>query len=196
MILERTDRIVVNSLGKEFHFAERGIRDDPVDDPVQIGLSLEVLRIGFNHNLLIRDPLHKTERACSDGLSVKRGGIDILLFEKMFRDDSHAPGPETRRERLTVSDLESVRIEDLCLFHQFIVAPANRVRLLIHDLVVSKLHIFGRKLLSVMPEDSLSQKEGDLRFRPCLDLPGLCQIADKVLKISVVFDQTVENEDR
>ncbi len=90
--------------------------------------------------------------------------------------------------------MKGVRIEDLRLFHQFIVAPANRVRLFVHDLVVSEFHIFGGKLLSVMPEDALPQKEGDLRFRPCLDLPGFRQNSDKILEISVVFDQTVENK--
>ena len=80
--------------------------------------------------------------------------------------------------------LKRVRVEDLCLFHQFIVTPADRVRLLIHDLVIGELHIFSRKLLSIVPEDAFSQKEGDLRFRPFLDLPGFCQFPDKILEIS------------
>ncbi len=87
-----------------------------------------------------------------------------------------------------------MRIEDLCLLNQFIVAPADGIRLLIHDLVISELHIFSRELLSIMPVYTLSQKEGDFRFRAFLDLPGLCQLTHKVLQISIVLDQTVENK--
>ena len=100
----------------------------------------------------------------------------------MLWDDTHAPGPETRGKRLAVSHLKGIRIEDLRLFHEFIVAPANRVGLFIHDLVIGELHIFSRKLLAIVPEDSLPQKERDLRFRPWLDLPGFRQNADKFLR--------------
>ena len=102
--------------------------------------------------------------------------------------------PQTRGKRLAVSDLKGIRIEDLCLFHQFIVTPANRVGLFIHDLVIGELHIFSCKFLSIVPEDAFSKKEGDLRFRPWLDLPGFSQFSNKVLKILIVFDETVENK--
>jgi hypothetical protein len=45
-----------------------------------------------------------------------------------------------------------------------------------------------------VPEDPLSQKESDFGFRPLLDLPRFRQIADKILEVSVVLDQTVENK--
>jgi hypothetical protein len=45
-----------------------------------------------------------------------------------------------------------------------------------------------------VPEDAFSKKEGDLRFRPWLNLPGFSQFPNKVLKVLIVFDETVENE--
>ena len=45
-----------------------------------------------------------------------------------------------------------------------------------------------------MPEDTLSQEEGDFRFRAVLDLPRFRQFSDKALEVSVVLDQTVEDE--
>jgi hypothetical protein len=45
-----------------------------------------------------------------------------------------------------------------------------------------------------MPEDTLSQEEGDHRFRTFLNLPGFCQFSNKVLKISIILNQSVENE--
>jgi hypothetical protein len=45
-----------------------------------------------------------------------------------------------------------------------------------------------------MPEDALSQEEGDFRFRAFLDLPRFRQLSDKTLEVSVVFDQAVENK--
>jgi hypothetical protein len=45
-----------------------------------------------------------------------------------------------------------------------------------------------------MPEDPLTQKERDLRFGPLLDFPRFCQFSNKILEVSVVFDQAVEDE--
>ena len=45
-----------------------------------------------------------------------------------------------------------------------------------------------------MPKDTFSQKEGDLRFGPLLDLPGFCQFTNKILEVPIVFEETVENE--
>jgi len=45
-----------------------------------------------------------------------------------------------------------------------------------------------------MPENPSAQEEGDLRFGPFLDLPRFRQLTDKVLEVSVVFDQTVEHK--
>jgi hypothetical protein len=45
-----------------------------------------------------------------------------------------------------------------------------------------------------MPEGPLAQKEGDDRFGARLNLPGFRQVSDKSIKISVVFDQPVEDE--
>lgn len=85
-------------------------------------------------------------------------------------------------------------IQYLCLLHQFIIAPADRIGLLIHDLIISKLHVFGGELFSIMPEDPLPEEESDHRFWTFLNLPGFGQISHKVLKISVIFNQSVEDE--
>jgi hypothetical protein len=45
-----------------------------------------------------------------------------------------------------------------------------------------------------MPQNSLAQREGDDRLRTGIDLPGFCQISDKVLEIPIIFDQSIENE--
>jgi len=95
---------------------------------------------------------------------------------------------------LPVGHPEGMRIEHLSFLHQLITASANGIGLLVHDLVISKLHIMSREFFSVMPADSLSQEEGDLRFRSFLDFPGLCELAHQVLEVPVIFDQTVEDE--
>jgi len=85
-------------------------------------------------------------------------------------------------------------VEDLRLLDKLVVASTNRVRLLVHELVVGKFDVIGREFLSVMPSDSPAEKEGNDRFRAGFHLPGFGQISDEVLEISVVFDQPVENE--
>ena len=112
----------------------------------------------------------------------------------MFRDNSHPPGPQSWRKRLFVGHSKGIGIQYLCRLHQFIVTPTDCIRLFIHDPIISEFHIFGGELLSIMPEDTLSQEEGDHRFRTFLNLPGFCQFSNKVLKISIILNQSVENE--
>ena len=95
---------------------------------------------------------------------------------------------------MPIGDPEGIRIQDLRFLHEFITAPPDGIGLLIHDLVISKLHIMSREFFPVMPADSLSQEEGDFRFRTFLDLPGLCQLANRVLEVPVIFDETIEDE--
>jgi hypothetical protein len=45
-----------------------------------------------------------------------------------------------------------------------------------------------------MPADPLPQREGNPGFLAILHLPRLCQHSDKVLKISIIFDQPVVDE--
>jgi hypothetical protein len=45
-----------------------------------------------------------------------------------------------------------------------------------------------------MPENALSQKEGDHGLRTFLNLPGFCQFSNKVLKISIILDQAIKHE--
>jgi hypothetical protein len=95
---------------------------------------------------------------------------------------------------LLIGHAKGIRIQNLCFLHQFIAASAYRIRLRIHDFVEREFHILCRELFSVVPEDSFSQKEGDDRFRADFDVPGFCQISHKAIQVSVVFDQSIEDE--
>jgi hypothetical protein len=45
-----------------------------------------------------------------------------------------------------------------------------------------------------MPENALAQEERNDRFRTGLHLPGFCQVSDEAIEVSIVFNQTVEDE--
>ena len=112
----------------------------------------------------------------------------------MFWYDAHAPGPQSWRKGLLVNDSKSIGVQHLCLFNQLVVASANRIGLFIHDLIVSELYIFSSKFLSIVPENTLSQGKSNLWFFTFFNFPGFRQFSDKALEVTIVFDQSIENE--
>jgi hypothetical protein len=48
--------------------------------------------------------------------------------------------------------------------------------------------------LPIVPEDTFSKKEGYPGLRSTLNLPGFCQFSYKVLKISIILNQSVEDK--
>jgi hypothetical protein len=95
---------------------------------------------------------------------------------------------------LHIGDPEGIRIRYLRFLHQLITTPSDRIGLLVHDFVVSEFHIVSRKLLSIVPENALSEVKSDLGLRTSLYLPRLCQFSHEALKIPVIFNQSVEDK--
>ena len=95
---------------------------------------------------------------------------------------------------MSVDDSKGIGIQHLRRLYQLVTAPANGIRLLIHDLVVSKFHILSREFFPVVPEDPFAKKEGDLGFWTMFQLPGFCQLSHKTVQVLIVLDQTVKDE--
>jgi len=194
MILVGEDSVIVHSSGKKFHLTEGGLRDDSIDDSIEMGPSLKIPRICLQDYLFIAHPFDKSERTGSDGISVEGSGIDVFFFKTMFGENPYSPGSQSRGKGLFVGDPKGVRIYDLYLFDQFIVASAYGLGLLIHNFIIGKFYILSAERFPIVPEYPSPEKEGDLRFRSRSNLPGFCKVPYKSLEISVIFDQAVKDE--
>ena len=167
------------------------VRDDPVDELVDVGPALEILAIRFEHKLLARVPFLEFKGSGPDGVPVERVRIDVLAFEQVLGDHAHAPAFECRGERLPVSHPEGISVYDLGLPDVHIGAAVRRGYLRIDKPLIREEAVFGSELDPVMPLCSFPKVKGDgLSVRR--DVPPLREIADE-LDVLVILHEAVED---